>query len=80
MPVTGIAMGYFGGKGLPFFTQTLAATEDGKARNGEVAKQAFSIHKTVGTYGKFLVPLHVAGTGYHVIRGDAIFSRIVPGL
>ena len=73
-------MGYYGGKGLPFFSQTLVATDDGKARDGSVAKQAFSIHKTAGTYGKFLIPLHVGGAGYHVLRGDAIWARIVPGL
>ena len=37
MPATGIAMGYFGGKGLPFFVTTLpgAAKAD-----GAIAKQA----------------------------------------
>ena len=36
MPATGIAMGYYGGKGLPFFNTTLpgAATP-----NGSIAKQ-----------------------------------------
>jgi hypothetical protein len=37
-----------GGKGLPFFWTTI----DGAATaNGEIAKQSFSIHKQVGTYG-----------------------------
>ncbi|GAB5032615.1 cytochrome b561 [Nannochloropsis oceanica] len=75
MPVSGIAMGYYGGKGLPFFWTTL----DGAATaNGEVAKQAFSIHKTMGTYGKYLIPLHVGAAGAHAVRGQAIFARINP--
>lgn len=66
---------YYGGKGLPFFWTTL----DGAATaNGEVAKQAFSIHKTMGTYGKYLIPLHVGAAGAHAVRGQAIFARINP--
>eukprot|EP00927_Polykrikos_kofoidii_P085259 TRINITY_DN9224_c0_g1_i1.p1 TRINITY_DN9224_c0_g1~~TRINITY_DN9224_c0_g1_i1.p1 ORF type:complete len:197 (+),score=24.04 TRINITY_DN9224_c0_g1_i1:162-752(+) len=75
MPVTGISMGYFGGKGLPFFFTTLP----GKAEpNGAIAKQAFSIHKTLGTYGKVLVPLHIGASGAHALRGHSIFARINP--
>lgn len=35
MPATGIAMGYYGGKGLPFFTTTIAGA---KETNGTIAK------------------------------------------
>jgi cytochrome b561 len=35
MPASGIAMGYYGGKGLPFFTTTIAGA---KEVNGEIAK------------------------------------------
>merc|ERR1712070_324077 len=37
MPATGIAMGYFGGKGLPFFFTTIPGSSDPK---GSVAGQA----------------------------------------
>ena len=75
MPATGIAMGYYGGKGLPFFWTTL----DGSAvPNGAIAKQAFSIHKTAGTYGKFLIPIHVGGAMKHSLSGTAIWSRVNP--
>jgi superoxide oxidase len=75
MPATGIAMGYYGGKGLPFFYTTLpgATTVD-----GTIAKNAFNIHKQVGTYGKYLIPLHVGASGLHVARGQSIFARINP--
>lgn len=75
MPATGIAMGYYGGKGLPFFFTTL---DGAKTPNGAIAKQSFSIHKTVGTYGKYLVPLHVGAGFWHAARGQSIFARINP--
>jgi cytochrome b561 len=75
MPASGIAMGYFGGKGLPFFFTTFPGAE---TPNGAVAKQSFSIHKTLGTYGKFLLPVHVGAAGMHAARGHGIFSRISP--
>jgi hypothetical protein len=40
--------------------------------------QSYSLHKTIGTYGKFLVPLHIAGAGFHVVKGQSIFARINP--
>jgi cytochrome b561 len=75
MPATGIAMGYYGGKGLPFFYTTLAGAT---IPDGNVAKNAFNIHKQVGTYGKYLIPLHVGASGLHVVRGQSIFARINP--
>jgi len=52
MPASGIAMGYFGGKGLPFFGTTFAGivnTDETKARNGNIAKNvsdAYDIYDT----------------------------------
>ena len=42
MPISGIAMGYYGGNGLPFFWTTIPGivkTEDNKKRSGQIAKQ-----------------------------------------
>ena len=81
MPATGIAMGYYGGKGLPFFYTTLpgaVTTEENKASNGNIAKNAFKIHKTLGTYGKYVVPVHVGAAFMHSFKGQAIFTRINP--
>jgi cytochrome b561 len=75
MPATGIAMGYYGGKGLPFFFTTLSGATEA---NGEIAKRSFQIHKQLGTYGKFLVPLHVGASTWHYFRGQSIFTRINP--
>mmetsp|Transcript_2044 Transcript_2044/g.3593 ORF Transcript_2044/g.3593 Transcript_2044/m.3593 type:complete len:215 (-) Transcript_2044:328-972(-) len=76
MPASGVAMGYYGGKGLPFFFTTLpgAAKADGKT-----AKFAFTYHKLIGHYSQYLIPLHVGAVGYHlVIRGKNILPRILP--
>lgn len=81
MPASGIAMGYYGGKGLPFFGTTFKGiehTDETKARNVAIAKQSFSIHKQVGTYGKYLIPIHMAGAFKHPLMGQRIFHRINP--
>ena len=76
MPVSGIAMGLYGGKGLPFFVTTLGV--GWVAKDGPFAGKAFKVHKTLGTYGKYLVPLHVGAAGAHAARGHKIFSRVSP--
>jgi cytochrome b561 len=81
MPASGIAMGYYGGKGLPFFGTTLPGvvkTDENKASTGAIAKRSFQIHKTLGTYGKFVVPLHAGAAFMHYFRGQTIFTRINP--
>ena len=75
MPATGIAMGYFGGKGLPFFTTTLPAA---KETRGDIAKQAFQIHKTVGQAFELMVPIHVGAVVQHHLRGQYILRRMLP--
>ncbi len=75
MSVTGIAMGYFSGMGLPFFgTKIPGAAEPNKP----VAMQLYKIHKFAGYWGKFLIPAHVGAAGLHVARGHPIFTRINP--
>mmetsp|Transcript_16547 Transcript_16547/g.33498 ORF Transcript_16547/g.33498 Transcript_16547/m.33498 type:complete len:189 (-) Transcript_16547:225-791(-) len=81
MPASGIAMGYYGGKGLPFFFTTIPGavrTDENKATHGKIAKQSFSIHKTLGVYGKYLIPLHIGGALKHSVSGNAIWGRINP--
>eukprot|EP00816_Leptocylindrus_hargravesii_P005134 CAMPEP_0196809870 /NCGR_PEP_ID=MMETSP1362-20130617/9746_1 /TAXON_ID=163516 /ORGANISM="Leptocylindrus danicus, Strain CCMP1856" /LENGTH=170 /DNA_ID=CAMNT_0042184689 /DNA_START=60 /DNA_END=569 /DNA_ORIENTATION=+ len=68
MPASGIAMGYYGGKGLPFFNTSFPGvvhTDETKAGNVAIAKQSYSIHKTLGTYGKYLIPLHAGAAVAH---------------
>ncbi|XP_063934402.1 uncharacterized protein LOC135146171 [Zophobas morio] len=75
MPSSGILMGYFGGKGLPFFFTTLKGSEK---PNESISKKSFWLHKNFGSYAKYLIPLHVGAVGFHLARGEAIFARINP--
>lgn len=69
----GIAMGYFGGKGLPFFwTQFGGAAEPKKS----IAGNAFKAHKLMGQVLEYFVLLHLAATAFHVIRGQNILARM----
>ena len=75
MPVTGIAMGYFGGKGLPFFVTTFPGAE--KA-DGAIAKQAFGIHKQAGQFLEYFIPLHVGAVVFQFfVRGRNILPRMI---
>lgn len=80
MPATGIAMGYFGGKGLPFFGYKIPGIpkKDRNSNTKNIAKNSFKIHKQAGQLFEYLVPVHVAATGYHVFKGHAILRRINP--
>lgn len=76
MPATGVAMGYFGGKGLPFFTTTIAGAD--KA-NGDIAKPAFKVHSNFGHYAQYLIPMHVGAVGFHyLVHGKNILPRMLP--
>jgi cytochrome b561 len=68
-------MGYYGGKGLPFFFTTIKGAETARP---DIAKQAYSNHKLAGQIFEYLVPLHVAGAAFHVLKGQKILSRILP--
>mmetsp|Transcript_32712 Transcript_32712/g.49300 ORF Transcript_32712/g.49300 Transcript_32712/m.49300 type:complete len:190 (-) Transcript_32712:90-659(-) len=81
MPTTGALMGYYGGKGLPFFYTTIPGftkTPENKERFGKIAGTSFKIHKQLGVYGKYLIPLHVGGAFTHFFKGQTIFSRVNP--
>lgn len=75
MPATGIAMGYFGGKGLPFFGMTIPGAQ-GDAKNGKLAGNAFWLHKNAGLAFEYLFVLHLGAVGYHIARGHPILARM----
>jgi cytochrome b561 len=74
LAVSGFAMGYFGGKGLPFFVGTIPGAA---VPSKDTAGSAYSIHKLVGSYGKFLIPVHVAGVSAQTARGNDVLSRMI---
>eukprot|EP00602_Paraphysomonas_sp_CaronLab_P005430 CAMPEP_0185022088 /NCGR_PEP_ID=MMETSP1103-20130426/4809_1 /TAXON_ID=36769 /ORGANISM="Paraphysomonas bandaiensis, Strain Caron Lab Isolate" /LENGTH=167 /DNA_ID=CAMNT_0027554005 /DNA_START=169 /DNA_END=672 /DNA_ORIENTATION=- len=74
MPVSGVLMGYYSGKGLPFIFTTIK----GPAKaDGSIAKPAHKYHKLVGYYGQFLVPVHVGAVAYqYALKGRNILPRM----
>lgn len=81
MPATGMAMGYYGGKGVPFFWQfTIPGKADKTKEDGAFAGKMFSWHKQAGGFLYYIVPIHIGGALVHVFKGHSIFSRITPGI
>jgi len=79
MPVTGVVMGYYGGKGLPFFTTTIPGAPKEK-RNGKLAGQAFKIHKKLGIPFEALFGAHIGAVGYHhVVKNQPILWGMLGG-
>ena len=84
MPATGIAMGYYGGKGVPFYG---LYTFPGKGSPGMPAKEKedgkfagtmFKWHTWMGQYIFYLLPVHVGAVGLHTFKGQPILSRVNP--
>jgi len=78
MPLTGVMMGYYGGKGLPFFFTTIpgASKED---KNGKLAGWSWKIHKYFGVALEYLLPIHVGAVGFHALKGESILARMTAG-
>jgi hypothetical protein len=74
MPASGVVMGYYGGKGLPFFVTTipgaLAANNDDetKKRNGQIAKQVRTVLRTTVLLQVMVMGRAVECIGIHVHR------------
>lgn len=59
MPASGIAMGYYGGKGIPFFDLYHVPGAPDDKKDPAIAKNAFAWHKTIGQAMVFWVGLHI---------------------
>lgn len=78
LPLTGIGMGYYGGKGLPFFFTTIPGA-DKESKNGKLAGWMWKVHKYAGVAMEYLIPIHVGAVGFHALKGHGILSRITGG-
>lgn len=81
MPVSGITMGYFGGKGIPFFFTKIEgkSAEEKTPEDGALAKQAFINHKRVGQVLPYWVGIHAGAVGYHAaFKGTNLLKRMSP--
>merc|ERR1719228_231796 len=79
MPVSGILMGYFGGRGVPFFNLfTLPAIAKPSKEDKGRAYTAYKLHKKTGRMFEYFTMVHFSGAGYHSFKGQTIFARINP--
>jgi 1,2-dihydroxy-3-keto-5-methylthiopentene dioxygenase len=77
LPISGVLMGYYGGKGLPFFFTTIpGATKENRKKS--VAKNAYKLHKQVGNVFQYIIPIHIGAVGFHYFRGQNLLARINP--
>jgi 1,2-dihydroxy-3-keto-5-methylthiopentene dioxygenase len=78
MPVTGVAMGYYNGRGLPFFFTTIPGKSGATKADGKTAGWYFGWHKYLGWYMEMLTLSHVGAVGIHILKGERILARILP--
>lgn len=77
MPVSGVIMGYYGGKGIPFFVTTIPGAQ-GEDKDGALAGWAYRTHKWVGQAFEYFVPIHMGAVGFHALKGHNLLARISP--
>lgn len=77
MPVSGVMMGYYSGKGLPFFFTTIPGASKQNV-DGSWAGWAFGTHKWVGQAFEYFLPLHIGAVGFHALKGQQLLARITP--
>lgn len=75
MPASGIAMGYYSGKGVPFFGATIFKPRSDDKKDGAKAKKYYGLHKRMGKLLTMLVPLHIGATGVHLLKDQNLFLR-----
>eukprot|EP00055_Hartaetosiga_balthica_P015468 m.91513 g.91513 ORF g.91513 m.91513 type:complete len:234 (+) comp8873_c5_seq1:109-810(+) len=79
MPISGVVMGYFGGKGLPFFNWHISGASD-EDKKPAIAKKAYQLHKKAGLVLEGLTLLHIGGAAFHLALGQNLFRRMGFGL
>ena len=47
-------------------------------RTGKLAGKMYKLHKQVGWYFKWFVPVHVGAVGVHALKGQNLLKRIAP--
>ena len=64
LPVSGVVMGSFSGFGPTFFFTTIPSIKKEPA----IAKKAYEIHKLLGPYFEYMIPVHIGGALLHVVK------------
>ncbi len=79
MPLSGIAMGYFSGFGVPFFFTKVPGSAS-PTPNKELAGSIYKVHSIAGQVLTYFLPIHVgASFAHYFLKGHTqIFTRISP--
>ena len=77
LPLSGVAMGYFSGFGVPFFFIP-KAIKGSETPDKPLANAAYKAHSVIGQVFVFFLPIHVGGALFHYFKGQKIFQRINP--
>ena len=78
MALTGVTMAYVSGTAVPFLWMEIPSSSMSSTPNAASGHWWFSIHKTVGKYGKYLVPLHIGGVVAHLSMGQRVLAKMNP--
>lgn len=78
--LSGLSMGYFGGKGVPFFGSTLIVGKSSPSEEDvKKAKASFSTHLVLGKIIEyFFIPFHFGGNALHWMQGRDVVRKISP--
>lgn len=79
MPISGFAMSYYSGYGAPFFKWKIKGAPKEKAdtkRYKDLSNFYYINHHRAGKLLEFLIPIHVGAVGYHLLKKQAILSRM----
>jgi len=74
MPLSGMAMAYQSGKGIPFFGYNFPGAE---TPNKALAGQIYEKHKLFGQALTYVVSIHVGAVGFHFVRGQNVLRRML---
>jgi len=77
MSTTGFLMLLFAGQPWPFFVTSVPNPQP-FGQDKDTSSRLFKAHKTFGSVWAWLVPLHIAGAGFHAVQGERIFRRMNP--
>lgn len=78
MPLSGLAMGYYSGFGVPFFGFGRIPGADEKSKDKDLAGFFYKWHTLAGQGLEYLVLAHIGAVGYHfIIKRQNVLTRML---
>ena len=80
MALSGVSMGYFGGKGVPFFGSTFIKGKSSPTESDfKKAGASFKTHLMLGKLIEYVfIPFHFGGNALHWMQGRDVVRKISP--